>query len=403
MTDPNVPHAGSVFSALAGPLRWTSWFLWSIGALTLAGLLVDAVGGEAPGPGAFAAPLVVAMLGYLSMMASRRCRDPRGLELPAVAGLVFMTVGGIMVAGGIILVFEEPGGFVLIVMGLVFVGAGYAARRFLATPPGQKAVAVSSMRAGITTRYGTKGMRAQHTIIHVDEHATAQEIEAKRREWLQEQMAAREDWITGRVEGEDQRGGTLPYWAAAVWILFSAVMSAAAFFWDDALWIFAGVAALMTLGFITHAVRVAWRRRKFGASHFQMAPMPAHVGGRLCGQVHTGVDQRLRPRGPFTVTLQCLHCWEERDHERRTRARVDVLWQDEVQALSGAWGAAPMRHAVEVDFELPADRPATTLGGGSEGIRWVLEVRASMPGLDYLSRFRVPVLNPEESVPPPST
>ena len=318
------------------------------------------------------------------------------LELPVLAGFVFMGIGGLMLVGGLLLAFDEPGGFALAFMGLVFMGAGYMARKLFAAPPGKKAVSVSSMSAGITTRHGARGTRSQASIIDVDENASDAEVEERRLAWMQEQLEARPDWIEGRVKGDDERSGTLPYWAAGLWIAFAAGMSAAAFFWDSALWPFAGLAALMALGFVINAVRVAWRRRKFGASHFCLEEVPVWLGGRVTGEVETGIDQRMRPQGPFEMVLRCVHRWEEKDHEDRTHLRRDVLWEDSRRATGSAWGSAPLRHAVAVDFGVPADRPATTLGGGNEGIRWELEVRAPLTGIDYVARFDLPVLDPEE-------
>jgi hypothetical protein len=69
-----------------------------------------------------------------------------------------------------------------------------------------------------------------------------------------------------------------------------------------------------------------------------------------------------------------------------------VLWQDE-RREPGHVGARSAHVLVPVRFALPADRPATTLGGG-EGIAWELEVFAAMPGLDYRATFTLPILPP---------
>src|SRR5690606_38138038 len=232
-----------------------------------------------------------------------------------------------MLVGGIALAFDDPGGLALAAMGVVFTAAGYLARRLFATPPGMKAVGVSAMRAGIVTRHGRRGVRTQQNIIHVDANATDAEIEAQRAAWLAAELDARADWRAGRVQDQGRRSGTRPYRAAGAWVLFAGALSAAAIFWDSNLWPFAGIAVLMATGFGVYAVREAWRRSKFSPSHFETDSLPARLGSRLTGEVQTGIDQRLRRDGPFEVTLRCLHRWEERDHERRTHLRVDVLWE----------------------------------------------------------------------------
>jgi len=121
---------------------------------------------------------------------------------------------------------------------------------------------------------------------------------------------------------------------------------------------------------------------------------PLVLGGRLKGEVRTGVAQGMRLEGPFSIALRCVHRWEERGgsgEHRHTERRRDTLW--EATSADPGRPVAGAELSVPVTFELPADQPPVTLGGGPDGILWELSVRAAVAGLDYSAGFELPVLD----------
>jgi len=384
----------------AAPLRWIGNGIWVLAAVSLlvpAGLVAA---GEAEfEPGLLVAPLVLLGLGQLFRYGARRLAAGDGPELPVVGSYVFLAAGAAMVAGGIVLVIEDPGGFALIAFGLVFGGVGYLMRRLFATPQGKKAVEVSAHEVGIRGADGRSGSRRQASVIHVDAEATEAEIEAAKRAWFEEQWRRRPDWAEGRIQAEETRSGGLIYGTAGVWVVFTLGALGAALLWGDIAWFVSLGAGVMAAAFVALALRTALSRCKFGQSLFSMRESPARLGGQLEGEAETGIAKStLLPDG-FRMELRCVHRWEETVRrgssgaDRQTRNRSETLWREEKRSR-GHLSARSRGYLIPVKFMLPADQPATTLGGSAEGIVWELAISAALPGLDYTATFEVPVLAP---------
>lgn len=387
-------------ASFAGPLRWIGNSTCIFGGLILAGVFYLVLDGELePGPGTFVVPAVFVAVGFALRRGANRLTQPNGLDLPTIAGYAFMAVGALVAAGGIVVAFDDPVGFVLIVFGLLFFGAGYLARRLFATPEGKKAVVVSGYEAPVQNYDGTSGIRRQGTIIYVDKDATDAEVEAQKRTWLDGEWKQRPDWASGRIAAEDQRLGATVYWAAGAWGVIAATTVLAALYWDPGIWFGAAPVSIIALALIIAAARTHVRRRKFLPSELVLAQCPAVLGGHLRGEVQTGLIQRNGPRDGFRVALRCVHRWEERDSrysvgDRRTYYRRKVLWESERRCTPHAYERKELVDsllAVALDLEIPTDQPETTLGSTNEGISWELEITAPLKGVDYAARFKLPV------------
>ena len=395
MNEDETRTAPSLPTGMAGPVRWVGTGVVVLGAVVLvAGSAAMLLAGEGFSVGPILTAAVLGGIGLaLRHFAGRLVRGD-GPELPVVASYVFIGVGAVMLVGGIALVFDDPGGFALMAFGLVFAGAGYLARRLFATPAGKRAVAVSSHTVGIRGYDGRRGRRSQASIVHVDENATEAEVEAVQRAWLDEQWRRRPDWVAGRIEADAARSGNLVFVAAGLWTALALALAGAGHAWDEFIWLPAGLAALVAIAFWAAAARTWLHRRKFAPSCLVLETTPVWLGERLAGEVETGVPRSVRPKDGFRLVLRCVHRWEERrgsGSDRRTEQRRDVLWQEEGRELGRASARQP-NLLLPVRFYLPEDRPATSLGGGSEGIVWELEVTATLPGLDYGVGFELPVL-----------
>jgi hypothetical protein len=316
-------------------------------------------------------------------------------DLPRIGGYVFMGFGTLVVAMGIVTVMDDPAGFFAILFGLVFVAAGFLTRRLFAVPEGKKAVAVEGHAADIATRDGRGGTRTQSSVIHVDENATEAEVAAARAAWLRARWAERPDWAEGVIRSDDVKHGGLAVLAAGLWSVFALGALGAALIWGDIAWLVAVGAGVVALGFIVNAARMTLRRRKFGDSRLRLERTPLALGGRLAGEVATGVPRGMRLADGFAVTLRCVHRWEETTgsgDNRRSHMRRDTLWETTARH-PGATRAGSGGVVVPVAFALPGDQPPATLGGGNEGIVWELSVSASVPGIDYAASFELPVLD----------
>jgi hypothetical protein len=71
--------------------------------------------------------------------------------------------------------------------------------------------------------------------------------------------------------------------------------------------------------------------------------------------------------------------------------RETIVWQEEYTVSEGQIGFGPMGTSIPVHFALPADARATTASGRGTGIFWVLTADASLPGVDFVEDFEVPV------------
>jgi len=311
-----------------------------------------------------------------------------------IAGVVFIGAGALMIAGGLLLAIDDPAGLFLSLFGLVFVGAGLLARRMFATPAGKKAVVLSQEQATVPG-----GTRASVRFVHVDEDASDEEVAALRRQWLRERWQSRPDWASGDIEDQDRRQSGLHGVTLAVMCVVTLAAAAVGVLWSEVGWMLAfatGISAGV-LGF--QWLRGAARRRKFGDARFLMSPCPAVLGGTLAGRVLTGVPQTQDVADGFRLRLRCVHRYERSEREpgggagtRRSRRRVDVLWEQERTAAGRPSAKRIMALEVPVAFDLPHGQPPSSVDSG-DGMAWELAISANIPGLDYGARFEVPVFD----------
>lgn len=154
----------------------------------------------------------------------------------------------------------------------------------------------------------------------------------------------------------------------------------------------------MTLLLLLGARRATRRHREFGASTFEMAFVPGVIGGQLGGIIHTPVN--IRPAGGFRVTLQCIN------HVLGDEAQVmaeRVQWKAETLVSAELLPGDTSRSAIPVVFDIPADCPETLIRQGQrKRYFWRLEVTAQGGGVDFASRFHVPVYALDAARMPPA-
>ncbi len=151
-----------------------------------------------------------------------------------------------------------------------------------------------------------------------------------------------------------------------------------------------GFAMLLFAGRTT----LAWRR--YGQPFFEMAAVPGAPGGTLEGLIQ--LNTRLRPEHGLHLRLSCIRrTTSGAGKDRNTSEKI--LWQDEKWLRPDL--PEPEGHTgIPVFFLVPVDQPESTAGRG-DGIHWLLEASARVPGPNFSAAFEVPVFKLPE-IPEPS-
>jgi hypothetical protein len=210
---------------------------------------------------------------------------------------------------------------------------------------------------------------------------------------------ARADWAAGRIGPSDAVRAAVPATSAVAlwWMLASAPLVAtwpliateAQTRWS---WLVLAPPAVGVL-IVVYAVYLAIRRRRFGESVFEMASVPGVVGGPLTGVVR--IPKMIQPENGFRLRLLCMSQSRGRNnHDEHERA----IWQDErfvERAMEDGSGGV----AVPVMMAIPYTARPTSDADKGPRIRWLLEIFAELPGVNYKSEFEVPVFKTDASRP----
>ena len=141
--------------------------------------------------------------------------------------------------------------------------------------------------------------------------------------------------------------------------------------------------------FLIAFVRAWWSRLAYGECMFELAEVPAPLGGALRGMIQAGT--RLKPEHGLHLKLSCVRRFVAGSGKNRS-VQETVLWQDEkvYKPEAGLPESAPGRSGIPVYFKLPADQPQC-FKRGDESVDWRLEAKAKMAGPDFAAAFDVPV------------
>jgi hypothetical protein len=215
-----------------------------------------------------------------------------------------------------------------------------------------------------------------------------------------EPWKARSDWASGRILDAGSASVAAPVLAAvAVWWLIGSapltsklvgMLQASDSPWR---WVALAFPVVGSLLILVAAYQFA-RRRKYGESVLQLAATPGIVGGQLGGVVR--IPRAIRADGGFRLMLSCI---ERRTARRDDHTHEDVLWQDERVVTEPIRDIAAGAIAVPVLFAIPYEAEETSRAESNRCIFWRLDVAAKTPGVDYKSRFDVPVYKTADSRP----
>jgi hypothetical protein len=215
----------------------------------------------------------------------------------------------------------------------------------------------------------------------------------------------RSDWASGRIVDSGRTTMFAAWIFAAFWNLVSFPTGflgvRAAIHEDKPAALLALLFPLVGTGLLIWAVRSTLRYRKYGVSRLELSTVPGVIGRTLIGTVRA--PARMQPDGGFQVTLSCVRQVTTRSG-KNTSTTESILWQEERRVPGQpSRTAAAMETHIAVAFRLPADAEACDATNPNNRVLWRLQLSASVPGVDYESKFEVPVFRTSASDQPLST
>jgi uncharacterized protein DUF3592 len=160
--------------------------------------------------------------------------------------------------------------------------------------------------------------------------------------------------------------------------------------------LFALIFPVVGICLIIWAMKSILQWKKYGDSIFEMDNVPGVIGGALGGYIFTKVN--IRPDDGFHLTLSCIRQRVTGSGKNRS-ASESILWQDVKIIAREALESDFTKSAIPVLFSIPFDAQETDESNQNDKIVWRLEVKASVPGVDYSAKFEIPVFRTEESSP----
>lgn len=201
----------------------------------------------------------------------------------------------------------------------------------------------------------------------------------------------REDWARGQASGQVRKEQKFLWVFAIFWNLISMPL----------LFVLPGqivhqpVAAFgflfpaIGIGMLVWAVRGSMRARRFGATVLELGTQPAQPGGQFSGTIRARFP--VAPAQGVKVQLTCLRRSYSGAGKNRQK-REDIVWREERLLGPGEVLVAGGEASIPVRFALPADALETEAVSSYEsGIFWSVGAEASLPGIDYLDDFEIPV------------
>jgi hypothetical protein len=203
-------------------------------------------------------------------------------------------------------------------------------------------------------------------------------------------------WARGRLESSD-RSSLAGAWALTVF--WNTVSSVVFLIVPEELQkgnkaaLLAMLFPLAGVGLLLWAVRATIRWRRFGTSTLELATNPVPLGGVLRARLVTRLDP---PPETIRLVLTCVR----RDHTADNTSD-QIVWLEERLVRSDEMRREVEGTVVPVAFALPADAPPTERNVLGQSIHWKLNAEAAVAGVDYRSRFELPVFRVDDAAPVP--
>ncbi len=218
----------------------------------------------------------------------------------------------------------------------------------------------------------------------------------------------RQDWASGHIT-DSSRSTMIGTWLfATLWNLIgfpTGFLSVRAALREGRPAAFLGLLfPIVGVGLVVWAIRTTLRHWTYGVSRLELATVPGVVGRSLIGTVRA--PSMIQAEQGFDLSLTCVRRMTHGGGKQRSTSE-SILWQD-VQRVPGRPFRAPARMEthIPVAFRISADAPSSDANNPANRVVWQLQVSADVPGVNYESRFDVPVfrtpaseqpLSPEET------
>jgi hypothetical protein len=204
------------------------------------------------------------------------------------------------------------------------------------------------------------------------------------------------EWASGRIKGSSQTAMWFSWVFAIFWNLISAPML---FFLPHEIEKGNHAAAIGLLfpvvgvGLLFWAVQTTRRYRRFGVSFLEVDTLPGVIGGKLCGTIHSGLQEK--PPEGIKVSLHCVRRRESRG--KNSSASERLVWEESY--VLGAERLYRGREGLDlpVDFHIPYESEPSDESDRYNKIIWRVEASAKLTGVDYETRFDVPVFKTADS------
>ena len=231
--------------------------------------------------------------------------------------------------------------------------------------------------------------------------AKAEAAERRKVEFAKEPWKIRKEWLGAAIESDDHKGVWGLVIFALVWNAFTLPMTWMVFAdpkVEPAAFMVV-IFPLAGLGILAAAGYQVARRRKFGRTRFVPTSVPGVIGGYLGGVIE--VPARVVAEADARVALKCIRRVTTGSGKQR-RTSETVLWEREERIPPERLQAGGARTDIPVLFYIPEGQPQSDWENANNQIVWRLTAQAEVPGVDFDTKFSVPVFATGETAPPPS-
>ncbi len=141
--------------------------------------------------------------------------------------------------------------------------------------------------------------------------------------------------------------------------------------------------AAICLRYLFPAIRGTLVNRKFGRTVFEMDEDSAELGATLKGAIRPSVD--VAPTSDYVINVQCVEAITRMSSmDQKHRKTEHVRWEATRRVDPKSVDA---KQGIPVEFHLPTTALATGDERAEGAIRWVMDVKAPLPGTDFYAIF----------------
>lgn len=202
----------------------------------------------------------------------------------------------------------------------------------------------------------------------------------------------RRDWATGKINSIESKNQLYTWAAVIVWNAFSWFVFINIILRmegkSNLVFVVVVLFPLFGIFMLISAIRETIRWKKFGQSIFEMRSVPGVIGGKLEGNIYSGLKES--PSGGVTLTLSCINRITTGTGKNRLVSEK-VLWEEKQNVSSGYLTQYMGGKIIPVLFNIPSHCISTNYENPQNLIIWRLRADASVPGIDYKAVFEVPV------------